>query len=119
MSGDPIEVAIDIGSASIKAVATAGDRNIVAQLYRPIRGQLNASIRAVLNQLADINPPDRCLVKALTGIDTDTLPEERSPVITQARSSQRLPIWFRHVHRLRSFGLLLLWHHLHSPCRLS
>ena len=67
MSGDPVEVAIDIGSASVKVIATAGDRNIVAQLYRPIRGQLNSSIRAVLNQLIDIVPHDRCLVKALTG----------------------------------------------------
>ena len=67
MSRDRIEVAFDIGSASIKAIAATPDRHIVAKLCRPIRGQLNETIREVLDKLVDVVGHDRIQIETLTG----------------------------------------------------
>ncbi len=95
MSGRTVDVALDIGSSSVKALAETGGGKVVAQLYRPIRGQLDATLISLLDHLASIVPPHRCIVTAFTGSSARPYAEalgipEVNDIVAVYRGVQRL-----------------------------
>jgi predicted CoA-substrate-specific enzyme activase len=70
MTTGSIEAALDIGSASVKAVAMDGDGLLRGSVYRPIRGRLHDCVRGVIRGLAEHVAPHPCVLTAVTGSGT-------------------------------------------------
>jgi len=67
MNNQKIEVALDIGSVSIKAIALDEKRRIIHRIYYPIKGQLRLSLKNVLQSLNSIFKSEICSIIAITG----------------------------------------------------
>ena len=95
MSERTVDVSLDIGSSSVKALAVTDGGDVVAQLHRPIRGQLDATLILLLDDLASIVPPERCTITALTGASARQYAEaldilEVNDIVAVYRGVQRL-----------------------------
>jgi len=67
MNNQKIEVALDIGSVSIKAIALYERQRIIHRIYYPIKGQLRQSLKNVLQSLTSIFKSENCDIIAITG----------------------------------------------------
>lgn len=94
MSTRVFDAALDIGSASVKAVALDETGRLRASVRRPIRGRLDECLRAIIRDLARDVAPARCTLTAVTGSGAEAVAEALSvPEINEIIAAYRGVGW--------------------------